>query len=85
MIALVLGELKVPIPTPERTMPMTMCHAGESTPTVDSVNMAMADDNIPKVAGHRVPNLSDSLPLRGPSTAMPTAPGTSRRAAWRAS
>ena len=85
IIALVFGELNVDIPTPDSAIPSTMCQAGESVPSVESMNIAAAEDKLPTAAGHRVPTLSDSLPLIGPSKAMNTEPDTISSAACRAS
>ena len=85
IMALVLGELNVPMPTPDSIIPVITSHAGEPISRVDRMNMAAVEDAMPSAAGHRVPNRSESRPLTGPNIAIPAAPGASSSAANRAS
>ena len=85
IIALVLGELKVAIPSPDRNMPSTTCHAEESVPSRERVNIPAVEKTIPVAAGQRVPTRSDSLPISGATIARQSEPGIIRSAARLAS
>ena len=85
IIALVLGELNVAIPSPDRNMPSMICHAGDSMLSRDRLNIPAAENIAPAAASHLVPKRSDSRPARGETIAMHSDPGIIRSAARLAS
>lgn len=70
MIALLFGEMKVPVPEPVNTKENAIQVYWVSGPNFDSENNPTARIIIPVIVGHLIPIRSDNVPLIGATIAI---------------
>ena len=70
MIALVLGEMNVPVPEPVRINEKAIHVYGVSGPNFDKKNRPIERIDMPRIIGHLTPIRSDSVPLIGATIAI---------------
>ena len=69
-IALVFGEINMPVPLPVRTNEKAIHMYGVSGPNFDKKNSPMARIDMPRITGHLTPIRSDNVPLIGATIAI---------------